>query len=204
MKLDHVEVEVKIRVDDFESLTKSLLANGAKLSAERVYERNVRYEDATNSLSPDKRVLRLRQDTRARLTYKEPHSTGGDGVTARTELEVTVSDFDTADLLLAKLGFHSAWVYEKYRTSYELLGCEVVLDELPIGKFVEVEGDSIGIEKVLSVLNLSESRRILESYSGLFFALKARLRLDFEDLTFENFKGWTPSTLGKEIDDVSV
>src|SRR5258708_15780402 len=193
MSGDHVEIEVKIHVKDFEDVKNRLLSNGAKLSAERVYERNVRYEDAANSLSADKRVLRLRQDTRTRLTYKEPQASnagGVEGITARTELEVTVSDFDTADMLLKKLGFHPAWVYEKYRTTYEVLGCEVVLDELPFGNFIEVEGDSTAIERVLSMLGLAAAPRIAASYSDLFFALKDRKKLDFGDLTFENFKMW--------------
>lgn len=207
MSGDHVEIEVKIHVKDFEDVKNRLLSNGAKLSAERVYERNVRYEDAANSLSADKRVLRLRQDTRTRLTYKEPQASnagGVEGITARTELEVTVSDFDTADMLLKKLGFHPAWVYEKYRTTYEVLGCEVVLDELPFGNFIEVEGDSTAIESTLKSLGLSTVPRIAASYSDLFFALKDRQSLDFGDLTFENFKGKDLSQLGKELDDVTI
>ncbi len=101
----HVEIEAKIKVKDLAEIERKLKAAGAMLHAERVYERNVRYEDAAESLTPAARVLRLRQDTRARLTYKEPHDAAGQGEWARTELEVTVSDFDTTDLLLKKLGF---------------------------------------------------------------------------------------------------
>ncbi len=188
----HVEIEAKIKVKDLAEIERKLKAAGAMLHAERVYERNVRYEDAAESLTPAARVLRLRQDTRARLTYKEPHDAAGQGEWARTELEVTVSDFDTTDLLLKKLGFHPAWIYEKYRTTYELEGCEIVLDEMPFGPFVEAEGEPDAIERALRAIGLSDAPRITASYSDLFFRVKERLGLPFRDLTFENFKDIKP------------
>ncbi len=187
----NIETEVKIKVADLAAIEQKLKAVGAPLKAGRVYERNVRYDDAENTLTPAGRVLRLRQDTRVRLTYKEPHSQASDKAWSRTELEVTVNDFETADLLLQKLGFHTAWIYEKYRTTYEFKECEVVLDEMPFGPFIEVEGDSDHIEQVLDTLGLSGARRINVSYSDLFFRVKARLGLPFRDLTFEDFKNIT-------------
>jgi adenylate cyclase class 2 len=185
----NVETEVKIRVSDLSVVEQTLKMHDAKMSAERVYERNVRYEDANETLSPAHRVLRLRQDTRARLTYKEPGSGINQGITSRTELEITVSDFETMDQILQKLGYHAAWIYEKYRTTYEMMDCEVVLDELPFGNFVEIEGETANIEKALVALHLSDVRRISQSYSDLFFRVKSAMKLKFQDLTFENFKG---------------
>src|SRR5579859_5661315 len=106
MSKDNVETEVKIHVADLGVIARKLQAQHAVCSAERVYERDLRYEDAQNALTPAKRVLRLRQDTRARLTYKEPLTDSAKGTASRTELEVTVSSLETTDLLLQKLGFH--------------------------------------------------------------------------------------------------
>jgi adenylate cyclase, class 2 len=185
----HTETEVKVLVDDLAKLERLLQTLGATQTAARVYERNVRYEDATNSLSPSDRVLRLRTDSRVRLTYKEPLSVAQGDIYSRTELEVTISDFETMDLLLQRLGFHPAWIYDKYRTTYELTGCEVVLDELPFGQFVEIEGEADQIETVMGALGLNTARRIPASYSVLFFRLKEALHFPFRDLTFENFQG---------------
>src|SRR5262249_13738417 len=107
-----METEIKIKVPDLAAIAKKMEVAGAQLTAPRVYEKNVRYEDPGETLTPSGRVVRLRQDNRTRLTYKEPTLKGGK-FTTRTELEITVSDFDTADLILAKLGYHSAWIYEK-------------------------------------------------------------------------------------------
>lgn len=188
MSKNNVETEVKIHVDDLAAIERKLQALHAELSAERVYERDLRYEDDHNTLTPAKRVLRLRQDTRARLTYKEPFDKNAPDSASRTELEITVSDFDTTDLLLQKLGFHVSWIYEKYRTTYKLFDCEIVLDEMPFGKFIEVEGEQADIERVLKTLELADKHRITESYSDLFFKVKDKMSLPFRDLTFENFK----------------
>src|SRR4051812_50145503 len=97
---NHVEIEAKIKVKDLAEIERKLKAAGATLRAERVYERNVRYDDAGESLTPSQRVLRLRQDTRVRLTYKEPHDSAGPRGRTRTHLAVTRSRFRTTALLL--------------------------------------------------------------------------------------------------------
>ncbi len=185
---DTLEIEVKIHVAAHEPIRSRLEAAGATLTAPRVYERNVRYEDSKNTLTRNHRVLRLRQDTRARLTYKEPVETQIPGVHVRTELEVTVDDFATMEMILSKLGYIPAWSYEKYRTTYALFGAEVTLDEMPYGNFVEVEGDVDQIERIVPLLFEGEVTRIKASYSDLFFAVKKQLGLKIDDLTFENFK----------------
>lgn len=184
----HVETEVKIKVHNLREIEGRVMAVGARVKAGRVYERNFRYDDSNDSLTPTGRLLRLRQDTRARLTYKESGETTNTGALSRPELEVEVSDFETMDLMLHKLGYRVAWIYEKYRTTYELDECEIVLDELPFGVFMEVEGRPEDIERVLVALNLAAAPRIPASYSALFFRLKAEYGWVFRDLTFENFK----------------
>ncbi|GAB4553852.1 MAG: hypothetical protein OHK0023_23350 [Anaerolineae bacterium] len=180
-----IETEVKLWVADLESVKRQIEVLGGVLAAPRVYEKNVRYEDQTESLTPAGRVLRLRQDSRVRLTYKEPF---GEEAHSRTEIELIVDDFTSADLFLKKLGFKAAWVYEKYRTTFHLQACEIVLDETPIGNFVEVEGESVEVISVLvAQLGLGDAPHFTQSYSDLFFGLRDQLHLSFRDMTFENF-----------------
>ncbi|MBX3061486.1 MAG: class IV adenylate cyclase [Anaerolineae bacterium] len=183
-----VETEVKIYVETLRITEQRLILAGAALTAPRVYERNIRYDDSINSLTSAARVLRLRQDTRTRLTLKEPATSTENNILSRPELEVEVSDFDTMHTILEHLGFHEAWIYEKHRTTYVLNDCEIVLDEMPYGKFVEIEGDPKKIEALVELLGLSDSPRILASYSAIFFQLKQILKLTIRDLTFENFR----------------
>src|SRR5690349_8510496 len=135
---NNTETEVKLYVPHLELVQIRLERIGAEMTAPRVYERNVRYENAEKSLTPNDIVLRLRHDTRTRLTYKEG-GTAENGIVSRTELEVEVNDFSTMETIIGKLGYTQYMIYEKYRTTYEADGAEIVLDELPYGSFIEIE-----------------------------------------------------------------
>ncbi|MBN1679449.1 MAG: class IV adenylate cyclase [Anaerolineae bacterium] len=190
-----VETEVKLVVPDLKIIQTRLDTAGAILTTTRVYERNLRYENKELSLTPNDIVLRLRQDNQARLTYKAPFHTLANteppppGVTTRFEAEVTVSDFDTMHVILQRLGYHPHMMYEKYRTTYTLGRAEVVLDEMPFGSFIEVEGSPAAIDATLTALGLQSEPRILVGYMVLFERVKHTLGLTFNDLSFANFEG---------------
>jgi adenylate cyclase class 2 len=186
----YVENEIKVHVPDLDAVAARLVAAGAVLAAPRVFERNVRYENGDQTFSPQGIVLRLRQDARVRLTYKES-GTVKDGALERFEAEVTVDDFDTMDVILRRLGFQPFIVYEKYRATYRLGTAEIVLDEMPYGHFIEIEAESSVIDATLSTLGLQDSPRILVSYLTLFARVKTALGLFCHDLTFANFDGIT-------------
>lgn len=186
------EIEVKLYVPDLQAVAGKLETLGAALTAPRVFERNVRYENADKTLTASGIVVRLRQDTRARLTYKEPSQDAGDTeIPSRFEAEVEVSDFEAMELILSKLGYFPHLVYEKYRTTYAMEDCEIVLDELPYGNFLEIEGSPDGIRRLLSQLELQTVRRYEQNYVALFENVKRNLNLDVNDLTFENFHDLT-------------
>ncbi len=185
---NYTETEVKLYVPHLELMQVRLERLGATLIAPRVFERNVRFENAERTLTVHGIVVRLRQDSRVRLTYKEA-GTARDGIVSRTEIEVEVSDFAAMKALLGKLGYAPYMGYEKYRTTYEVDGTEVVLDEMPYGNFMEIEGGAEKIEQVIKRLELDTAHRYAESYSALFERVKQKMGLHFEDLTFENFKG---------------
>lgn len=186
---DHLqEVEVKLYTPDLSVVEARLREHEAVLKAERVFERNIRYENANSTFRPQGIVLRMRQDHQARLTYKDP-ARFQNGISERLEAEVVVSDFDTMDLILRKLGFASYMVYEKYRTTYVLDGAEIVLDEMPYGNFAEIEANATIIESLITKLDLRDYPRMAGSYTDLFDIIKRNMGLDFADLTFENFAG---------------
>ncbi len=182
------EVEIKLYTPDLDLPRRALETAGALLKSPRVFERNLRYENAAGTLTAGGIVLRLRQDEKAKLTYKSGASSQ-DGIFRRFEAEVVVSDFDTMDLILQRLGYEVALIYEKYRTTYALGDAEIVLDELPYGNFTEIEADAETIERVVSDLGLSRFRRMTGSYTEIFAELKLQLGLTMRDLSFEAFAG---------------
>ncbi|NDJ60146.1 MAG: class IV adenylate cyclase [Chloroflexi bacterium] len=188
----YTETEVKLYVPDLDAVRARLEAMGARLSAQRVYERNIRYDDAAGTFDSERIVLRLRQDTRVRLTYKaDTDQVAAGDAKVRFEAEVEVSDFDAMHTILGKLGFSPFMIYEKYRTTYTLGAVEVMLDELPYGSFVEIEGEAEAIMQARQQLDLHDAPSFTASYTTLFKTVCQRLSLDFTDLTFANFAGVT-------------
>ncbi|MAT99289.1 MAG: hypothetical protein CL608_19295 [Anaerolineaceae bacterium] len=184
----NLEVEVKFLVPDLAAFRERLLAAGAEPKKPRIFERNVRFDTADERLYQELSLLRLRQDTAVTLTYKgTPENLPQSEAKVREELEVQVSDFDTLAEIFKRLGFAPMQVYEKYRETFQWQDVEIVLDELPYGNFIELEGDEAGIKTAVSHLNLNWQDRIVDNYLGLMAQLKAHHNLPFNDLTFANF-----------------
>ena len=181
--------ELKMHVADLDAIKARIEAAGGTVSAPRVFEKNIRFEDAHGELAKASSVLRLRYDTRARLTYKDGQKVHDQYGSTRFEAEVEVSDLDTMQIILERLGFYPMFIYEKYRTTYELAGAEIMLDELPYGNFVEIEGDETTIRAVLDAVDFGKSKRYTNSYSVLFLVGQRNRGWSFRDLTFDNFKG---------------
>jgi adenylate cyclase class 2 len=139
MNRDDKEIEVKFYLSRPKDVEQKITALGGNLRDPRVHELNLRFDTDEQTLTRTGRLLRLRMDTRARLTYKGMGNIDG-GARLREELEFTVSDFETAKKLFEALGYQVMLMYEKYRTTYELGELEVVFDEMPYGEFIEIEG----------------------------------------------------------------
>jgi adenylate cyclase class 2 len=183
------EIEAKFYLKDSERMITRLQELEARMIQPRVLETNLRFDFPDASLRSKGQVLRLRRDTKARLTYKGPNQSNG-GVLDRTEIEFVVEDYEQARQFLEALGYQKSGYYEKYRTTYELETVEFMLDELPYGNFLEIEGEtSEQIQAAASKLNLNWKTAIETSYTALFENVRKELQLSFQDISFENFKG---------------
>jgi adenylate cyclase class 2 len=183
------ELEVKFFLANKHKLQKTLKNLGASIVQARINEHNLRFDTTEGTLTSNKQVLRLRKDFANHLTYKGPNDIKT-GVSIRTEIEVSVDDFDKTQNLLEALGYRVSMIYEKYRTVYRLSGALITIDEMPFGDFAEIEStDRANIENVCNQLELKWEHRSLESYAVLFKIVKKNLNLGFRDLTFENFVG---------------
>jgi adenylate cyclase, class 2 len=181
------ETEAKFYVRDLEKVRKFLESLDAQVVQPRVLEMNLRFDLPDTSLRAQGRVLRLRRDTEARLTYKGGNKNSR-GVLSREEIEFVVGDFEKAKEFLEALGYQQIFYYEKYRTTYELDKTLIMLDELPYGNFVEIEGETEETIRALSErLELDWEATIERSYSALFEQVQKSLNLSFRDLSFENF-----------------
>lgn len=182
------ETEAKFYVHDLDRIKSQLEALGARLIQERVLETNIRFDLPGATLRAEGRVLRLRRDTETRFTYKGA-SVNEQGVLSREEIEFVIEDFEKARRFLEALGYQKLVYYEKYRTTYELNKTHIMLDELPYGDFVEIEGEAIeSIRTIANQLNLKWETAVGTSYNALFERVQRALKLSFQDLSFANFE----------------
>lgn len=203
MQTNNQEIESKFYVRDLAPIEARLQALGAACRVPRGFEYNLRYDDPEGSLQRERKVLRLRKFDDTRLTFKGPGENIG-GALSRAEIELVVDDFENAKLFLAGLGYQVIMIYEKYRAIYELDGALITLDELPYGRFVEIE--AAGLEEITSLarkLGLKPKAAIPASYQGLFEQLRKSKNLAMQHLTFESFAGIQiyPDELGVRIAD---
>ena len=143
---------------------------GAVPSRPRHLEDNVLFDDDHGSLAASGRALRLRQaEGRAIVTLKGPR-TPGTGVKSREETEVVVGDAAAFERILGQLGFRRAFRYQKYREAFRFRDVEIVVDETPIGTFLEIEGPVETIHAAARELGFEPGVYIHESYPELFAA----------------------------------
>ena len=187
MAQDQTETEVKFCVFNLSQIEVTLRELMAHLLAPTTLEVNLQFDTSNGDLQRGGRVLRLRKDDRARLTYKD-NSQNIAGALTRREIEFVADNFDSAKQFIEALGYQVAFIYEKYRTTYEYKGTQIMLDELPYGNFVEIEGGLDMLRPIAEELRLDWDKSIPASYHALFERLCKARGLTHRDLTFENFK----------------
>ena len=151
-----IETEKKFRLDpkQFAKLPGRLKKIGAVFAGED-FEEN--YLHRGGVLDDRDAVLRLRKtENKTTITYKESLPSVSD-VKHKTEFETEVSDVNEMEEIIRMLGYRLSIVYEKRRRTWRLGKVEIMLDELPFGLFMEIEGTprSIAVvEKRLAIKKL--------------------------------------------------
>lgn len=128
-------------------------------------------------------TLRIRTEAgRSLLTFKGPVTPGP--MKLREEIETLAGDGDLLRRILAELGFHPWFRYQKYREEYGAEDAVIALDDTPIGTFVEIEGGEAAIDSLATVLGHGRQDYIVESYRGLFLSRRTRAGLIGSDMIF--------------------
>lgn len=183
------ETEVKFFVKDLGRVEMRLRKLKAHLIQPRIHEVNLRFDNANGDLRRELKVLRLRRDSEAKFTFKGPSEERAGGVLSRKEIEFTVENFDAAKEFLEAIGFTPIVFYEKYRATYELGNLHIMLDELPYGNFVEIEGEDINaLREISGLLGLDWEAIVRAGYHALFERITGKYKLDSGQLSFEVLK----------------
>ncbi len=188
--MDGHETEAKFHIRNLGRIESRLLELKAHLIQPRIHEINLRFDSAGDELRSSFRVLRLRQDEKARLTFKGPSVEQAGGILSRREIEFVVEDFDKAREFLEALGYRVVVFYEKFRATYELGSSHIMLDELPYGHFLEIEGENADeIRKVADLLGLDWAKMIRAGYHAIFERATGKFNLEPSQLSFAALEG---------------
>ncbi len=161
-----IEVEKKFRVTKRQraAVLKRLPEIGATLQGEE-FEENTLYNG--DALKDGTCVLRLRRaGAKATLTYKK-RLPGKSDIKQQREEETAVANPNAMAAILEALGFTPSLVYEKRRQTWRLGKAEIVIDSLPFGEFMEIEGSVNAIRAVERKLDLRGLRAEHATYPQL-------------------------------------
>ena len=169
MKKGTHETEIKLAVPDAAGARRLLRAGGFRVSRPRVFEANTIFDTKSGGLRKSSRLMRIRSAGRVfTVTFKGPPLVSRHK--SREELEFTASDAKTVADILERLDFHPTFRYEKYRTEFRQprRAGVAVLDETPIGTYLELEGTESWIDRTARALGFAETDYITASYGRLY------------------------------------
>ncbi len=161
-----IEIEKKYRLTEVQR--EQISADLAELNAEFIgedFEENTLYGGGI--LTEKNAVLRIRKiENKTILTYKQRIQNDSD-IKHQIEHETEVENAEEIKNIIESLGFQKNLVYEKRRKTWKFRRTEIVLDELPFGLFMEIEGEMMAIKEVEMFLGSEDLVTEHETYPRL-------------------------------------
>jgi adenylate cyclase class 2 len=181
------EVEIKVAISDRRKFSRLLKDAGFRVQTARTFESNILYDFSNGRLRRHGELLRIRRYGKEwKLTFK---AKGKDGRhKRREEIETKLEDGGPLEQIFIRLGMARSFAYEKYRTEWTDGRGDVVVDETPIGDYVELEGSPRWIDATAKRLGLGIAEYITGSYGELFYAWKRQTGSSATEMTFAQIK----------------
>lgn len=180
------EIEIKLRLPgNLGKIRRALRDGGFRVAKSRRHEYNVLLDTSNRALRSHGKLIRVRRvGTHSLLTYKGPSEQGR--YKKRHEIEVVLPDAFKVEQIFDEMGYHPIFRYEKFRTEYaKPPGTGVVLlDETPIGNYLEIEGNPRWIDSTAKLLGFSTADYITRSYGYLYLAYCRERRVSPSDMLF--------------------
>ncbi|MGA2214237.1 MAG: class IV adenylate cyclase [Bryobacteraceae bacterium] len=180
------EIEIKLRLPDkLEKIRRVLRDQGFRVSKSRAHESNILFDTPKRLLRSHGKLIRLRRvGVHPLLTFKGPAVAGR--YKKRREIEFNLPDAGAFEQVLNEIGYHPIFRYEKFRTEYAQAANsgKVMLDETPIGNFIEIEGAPRWIDRTARLLGFPTDDYITRSYGYLYLAYCRERRIRPKDMLF--------------------
>lgn len=159
--MENREIEVKIKIDNLKELKDRILKLNPKQEG-KSFDEDVYYDYDDRRIRNADKVFRLRNNKI--VAFKGPQT--GKKVMDREEIEMEV-DGDKFREIMSKLGIKPIRKKQKYRETFKFDEGEVLIDETPIGNYLEIEGPEEFIINMTKKLGFSEKDHIIKTYSQL-------------------------------------
>ncbi len=174
-----IEIEKKYRLSEAQKrfVLNALQELGAEFVGED-FEENILY--SSGMLAETFAVLRVRKTHgKTILTYKK-RVQNEFNIKHQIEHETEVSNAEELEKIIESLGFHKFVVYEKRRKTWNFRAVEIVLDELPFGEFMEIEGAITAIAEAEMLLDIEDFETEHATYPALTMQFGAKVGEIFE------------------------
>jgi adenylate cyclase class 2 len=164
------ETEIKLAVTSAKAARALLRVAGFRVSRPRVFESNTVFDKPDFTLRNSGCLLRIREaGGQATLTYKGVARPGLHK--SRLEIETGIAGPPALAAIFTNLGYVPVFRYEKYRTEFRQgpSGGVAMVDETPVGVFMELEGAPRWIDLTARRLGFGKADYITASYGRLYF-----------------------------------
>ena len=189
-----LEIEIKLRLKgELADIRKKLRSLGFRVLKRRAFESNILFDSIKRTLRKHGKLLRVRRVSgHGVLTFKGPSEPSR--YKKRWETETHLRDSDAVEAILAHIGYHPVFRYEKFRTEYAARAGpgHVLLDETPIGNFLELEGSPRWIDRTARLLGFSARDYINRSYGYLYLAHCRERRIRPKNMQFKKGSSAAP------------
>ena len=192
-----LEREIKLKIGSIDDVLIRLRDLGAWLLQERCFEDNQLLDYNDLALKNSGKLIRVRRyGSTHTLTYKGPAEVENN-VKSREEMEIEIPSADSMTWILQQLGLQIVFRYQKYRAIYGItdLGTkhqgegsgdllQIMVDETPLGNYLELEGEVDAIFGLADILGYPEDKFILKTYRELYVDDCQRQGLTTDNMIF--------------------
>ena len=167
-----LEIEIKLRLATVAAAKRLLFQQGFVVTTPRHLERNLLLDTVPATLRPTGVVLRVRQANGETIVAYKGKGTSDGRHKVREEIEVGSTNLANTLAIFSRLGYKPTFRYDKYRTVFARPRERgyAMLDETPIGPFLELEGPARWIDRMAKRLGFTEKDYVTASYGALWAA----------------------------------
>jgi len=185
MVTNNHEVEIKFKIINSSFIRKILKKQGAQFIG-KAFEKTFRFDTTDKNLEQRGQFLRVRTGFKNVITFKRKIE--NKKFKEREEIELEISNPEKMRMILENLGFTKILIMEKYREKWRSDDKEIVIDRLPMGMFIEIEGEEKVIKEMVKTLGFDFKDKITGTYWDLWREFSKKEGIKDENIIFTSKK----------------